>query len=91
MKLSLSKLNPFKRTVTHCHIPLISGLVATMDSPGGVVRGLVEHPDDEAAAKGLYIEFVGIVVDTDNEEQYDRFSDVLDEIVVEFGARIKNL
>lgn len=74
-----SKLNPFKREV-HCHVPLVTGETTTMDTVGGIVAGMVEHPmmDD------LCIEFTGVVIDHNMDN--DLFDEYLD--AVEYAQKV---
>ena len=70
------KINPFKREI-HCHVPLLAGRAEEMDKQGGIVDGMVDHPDDESEK---FIEFVGIVLDHDlDPELHDQFGLLLEE------------
>lgn len=67
----------YDRLVRHCHVPLVSGRTATIDTVGGVVSGAVDHPTDEEG--DLYIEFVGIVLDSHGEsEKYEQLTKLID-------------
>lgn len=71
-----SKLNPFKRTEC-CHVPLLAGEASTFDTQGGVVDGMVEHPEH---GETKFIEFVGIVLDADVDESLHwKYGELLDQ------------
>lgn len=81
------KINPFKR-VTHCHVPLIAGNTATMDTVGGIITGMVEHPENEK----LVIEFTGVVVDsTMDNDLFEEYLDAIDEAQKVLNEKVKEI
>lgn len=82
------KLNPFKKEVVHCHVPLVAGHATTMDTMGGVVTGMVEHPENDK----LFIEFAGVVVDSSIEDDlFDQYLDAIEAVERVLDEKVKEI